>query len=113
MKFEKHVFICTNQRAPGEKKSCGEQCGLDLVKEFKRQLKEKNLKGRMRAQRSGCLDACDFGPSIVIYPEGIYYGNVHLSDVTEIVDSHLIRNKVVERLQVDFGKEETENGKFS
>ena len=101
MKFEKHIFICTNQRAAGEKKSCGEACGMELVREFKRQLKEKNLKGRMRAQRAGCLDACEYGPALVIYPEGVFY-RATVNDVTEIVDEHLIGNRIVKNLQIDF-----------
>ncbi len=106
MKFEKHIFICTNQRIDSERKSCGEECGLALVKEFKKALKDKGLKGRMRAQRSGCLDACDFGPSVVVYPEGIYYGGVQPGDVDEIVNEHLIGNRPVKRLIIDFSVEE-------
>ena len=77
---------------------------MALVKAFKKALKENNLKGEMRAQRSGCLDACDFGPSMVVYPEGVFYGGVQLSDVDEIVKEHLINNKPVERLIIDFDK---------
>src|SRR6185436_15785964 len=104
MRFEKHVFVCTNQRKEGEKKSCGEECGMELVKTFKKLLKEKGLKGNIRAQRAGCLDACDFGPSIVVYPEGIFYGGVKPEDVNEIVDEHLISNRPVNRLIIDFSK---------
>ena len=107
MKFEKHLFICTNQRAEGERKSCGEACGMQLVKAFKKQLKEKGLKGNIRAQRAGCLDACDYGPSIVVYPEGIYYGGVQPEDVAEIVEEHLINNRPVRRLQIDFSTNTT------
>jgi len=104
MKFEKHVFVCTNQRKEGERKSCGEQCGMELVKTFKKILKEKGLKGNIRAQRAGCLDACDFGPSVVVYPEGIYYGGVQPEDINEIVEEHLIANRPVKRLMIDFSK---------
>jgi (2Fe-2S) ferredoxin len=107
MKFEKHIFICTNQRAAGEKKSCGEACGMELVKEFKKQLKDQNLKGRMRAQRAGCLDACEFGPSLVIYPEGVYYGGVKPEHVHEIIHEHLINNRVVKHLLIDFNEQLT------
>ena len=100
MKFEKHVFICTNQRPEGERKSCGEACGMELVKLFKKALKDNNLKGRMRAQRAGCLDACETGPSVVVYPEGLYYGGVQPGDVQEIVQEHLIGNRPVQRLIV-------------
>ncbi len=106
MKFKKHIFICTNQRAAdSDRKSCGEECGLALVKAFKKSLVDHNLKGVMRAQRSGCLDACDFGPSMVVYPEGIYYGGVQLSDVEEIVTEHLINDRPVKRLITDFSNE--------
>jgi (2Fe-2S) ferredoxin len=105
MKFKKHIFICTNQRKDGERKSCGESCGMELVKAFKKSLKDNGLKGTMRAQRAGCLDACEFGPSVVVYPEGVFYGGVQLSDVEEIVTGHLIQDHPVERLIIDFSKQ--------
>jgi (2Fe-2S) ferredoxin len=102
MKFRKHLFICTNQRAAGEKKSCGEAHGLELVKSFKRRIKDLGLNVEIRAQRAGCIDACDFGPSMVVYPEGVFYGGVSLDDVEEIIEQHLIRDKPVERLIIQF-----------
>lgn len=98
MKYQKHLFICTNQRAEGARASCGEAHGLELVKEFKRLIKEKGLNTEMRAQRSGCLDICDFGPTVVVYPEGVWYVNVQISDVAEIVESHLENHIPVQRL---------------
>jgi (2Fe-2S) ferredoxin len=101
MKYEKHVFICANQKeAP--KKCCGEAQGLALVDAFKQSLKEKGLLPRMRAQKTGCLDVCAFGPALVVYPEGTFYGNVQLEDVEEIVERHLIGGEPVERLRLDF-----------
>ncbi len=102
MKFEKHIFICTNQRPAGEKKSCGEACGLELVKEFKKQMKDNKLNGKMRAQKTGCLDACEYGPTVVVYPEGVYYGGVTPIDVSEIVNEHLLNDRPVERLIIKF-----------
>lgn len=96
--FHKHIFICTNQRPAGERRSCGEQHGMDLVAAFKRSLKEKKLPIRVRAQRAGCLDICNFGPTLVVYPEGVFYVNVQLADVEEIIQSHIINDKPVERL---------------
>lgn len=96
--FHKHIFICTNQRTGGERKSCGEQHGMELVAAFKKSLKDKNLPIRVRAQRAGCLDICDFGPTIAVYPEGVFYVNVQLADVEEIVQSHIVGDKPVERL---------------
>ena len=104
MRFNKHIFICTNQRAPGERKSCGEAHGLELVKQFKKMIKDKGLNITIRAQKTGCLDACEFGPSLVVYPEGVFYGSVGFSDVEEIVNEHLVNNRPVERLIIDFNK---------
>ena len=101
MKFKKHVFVCTNTKeAP--KKSCGETHGLALVDEFKKELKDRGLQVEIRAQKAGCLDTCALGPSVVVYPEGIYYGNVQLSDVKEIVEEHLVADRPVERLKLPF-----------
>lgn len=101
MKYKKHVFICTNQK-PAPKKSCGEEHGLALVEAFKQALKDRGLQIDIRAQKTGCLDACAFGPALVVYPEGTYYGNVQLSDVEEIVESHLVNDQPVERLKLAF-----------
>lgn len=99
MKYKKHVFICTNQKdAP--KKCCGAERGSALVEAFKASLKEKGLSAEIRAQKAGCLDVCAFGPGLVVYPEGVFYGNVQLSDVEEIVESHLVGDKAVERLVI-------------
>ncbi|MDQ3051339.1 MAG: (2Fe-2S) ferredoxin domain-containing protein [Bacteroidota bacterium] len=102
MRFEKHVFICTNQRATSERKSCGEAHGLELVKMFKKLVKDKGLNTSIRAQKTGCLDACEFGPTLVVYPEGVFYGSIEFSDVEEIVNEHLANNRPVERLIIDF-----------
>lgn len=104
MKYQKHVFICTNQRASGERKSCGEAHGMELVKCFKKILKDKGLSSSIRAQRAGCLDVCEHGPALVVYPEGTFYGNVSVADVDEIVNEHLVNDRKVERLIIDFDK---------
>lgn len=99
LKFDKHIFICTNQRAAGsEKLSCGEAHGMELVDAFKKKLKAKSLPIKIRAQRAGCLDVCSYGPTMVVYPEGIFYVGVQLSDVDEIIEEHLIHNRPVKRL---------------
>jgi (2Fe-2S) ferredoxin len=101
MKYDKHVFICTNQRPPDAKRSCGEACGLNLVSVFKKILKEQGLNVKIRAQKAGCLDACEHGPSMVVYPEGVFYGGVTEKDVQEIIDEHLINDRPVKRLLID------------
>jgi (2Fe-2S) ferredoxin len=102
MKYRKHLFICTNQRSGSDRRSCGEAHGLELVKEFKRLIKERGLNVEIRAQRAGCMDVCELGPALVVYPEGVFYGPVALADVPEIVESHLANNVPVARLTLRF-----------
>ena len=101
MRYDHHIFICTNQKTEG-KKCCGEERGMELVKEFKRQLTAKGVQSNVRVQRSGCLDECSFGPSMVIYPQGTHYGHVQLEDVSRIIDEHLLNNKTLEDLELKF-----------
>ncbi len=67
---------------------------------MKREIKLRGLRGEVRANQSGCLDACSFGPSVVVYPEGVWYGGVSVDDVPEIIESHIINGKPVERLRI-------------
>jgi (2Fe-2S) ferredoxin len=101
MRYEKHIFICANQKLPG-KTCCGETMGLELVNKFREVLKKKGLQGVVRAQRSGCIDACSNGPALVVYPEGVYYGPVKLSDVEKIVVQHIEQGLTIEELKIQF-----------
>lgn len=98
LEYDVHIFVCTNQRTGTEKLSCGEAHGLELVGEFKKQLKDLNVGLKTRANRSGCLGICDFGPTIAIYPEGIFYVGVQKEDVKEIIESHILNKTIVDRL---------------
>ncbi|MEK6577982.1 MAG: (2Fe-2S) ferredoxin domain-containing protein [Bdellovibrionota bacterium] len=99
-KLSAHIFVCTNEREAGHPRGCCKEKGSEaLLSQFKEQLKAEGLKG-VRAQRAGCLDTCEFGPSVVIYPEGIWYGNVQPQDAAEIVASHLKNAQPVARLRI-------------
>lgn len=101
MKYDKHIFVCANQKAPG-KKCCGEAFGLEMVEKLRAKIKAKGLAINVRAQRAGCLDVCAFGPALVVYPEGVFYGSLTLDSIDAIVDQHLAQNKVVEELMLSF-----------
>lgn len=97
--FERHIFICTNKRPVGNPRGCCDPEGLgELQLAFKRKLAEKGLKSSVRANKAGCLDQCEHGPNVVVYPEGVWYGNVNFEDVAEIVESHIINGVPVARL---------------
>ncbi len=100
-RFDKHIFICENVRPEDHPRgSCGRKGGGELKKAFKTRLKQLNLNAFVRANSAGCLDACEHGPVIVIYPEQVWYENVSVEDVEEIIQTHIIGNKIVERLQI-------------
>jgi len=99
-KFEKHIFICTNQRPDGHPRGCCNPSGqAELQRAFKAKLAERGISGKkVRANKSGCLEQCEVGPTVVVYPEAVWYGGVTLADVDEIIDSHILGGKPVERL---------------
>lgn len=100
-RYEKHIFICENKRDPSDPRGCcAEKNSLVIRDLFKKRLKELGLNKKMRANGTGCLDACAFGPSIIVYPEQIWYGGVKVEDVEEIIQNHLINDKPVERLLI-------------
>jgi (2Fe-2S) ferredoxin len=101
MKYDKHIFVCTNQKAEG-KKCCGEAFGMELVNRLRARIKEENLSINIRAQRAGCLDVCAFGPAMVIYPEGVFYGALTLEHVDQIFEEHIKGGKIVSELELTF-----------
>lgn len=100
-RFEKHVFICTNQRPEGHPKGCCADCGGGEIKALlKARVKGAGLQASIRVNSAGCLDACEYGPTLVVYPEGTWYGCVQAADVDEIFRSHLKNNEPVARLLI-------------
>jgi (2Fe-2S) ferredoxin len=103
-KFEHHIFICTNQRdADHPRGSCDPTKGGDLLRTFKTSLSQHGLRCTVRANKAGCLDQCEHGPTVVIYPEAVWYGKVTSEDVNEIIEQHVVAGRVVERLQIPDG----------
>jgi len=99
-KFKHHVFICTNERDDSAARpSCGKK-GSKLKDAFKDAIKDAGLKHSVRANTSACLDQCEHGPTIVVYPEAVWYGFVKIDDVQEIVSEHLLKGNPVMRLQL-------------
>jgi (2Fe-2S) ferredoxin len=99
LRFKKHIFVCENRRPEGDPRGCcAEKGGSEIKAKFKSRLKELGLAPNIRANTSGCLDACEFGAVVVVYPEQIWYGGVTPEDVDEIIERHIKNNEPVERL---------------
>ncbi|ABC80990.1 (2Fe-2S) ferredoxin domain-containing protein [Anaeromyxobacter dehalogenans] len=101
MRFRHHVFVCENHRDPSDPRgACGNKGSEAIRAALKAEVARRGLKAQVRVNGAGCLDACAFGPSIVVYPEGVWYGHVSPADVPEIVERHLVGGTPVERLRL-------------
>jgi (2Fe-2S) ferredoxin len=99
--YDKHVFFCCNQR-DGGRECCNDKGASGLRDYAKKRVKELGLSGEggIRVNQAGCLDRCEEGPCIVVYPEGVWYTYVDEMDIDEIVDEHLRNGRVVDRLKI-------------
>ncbi|QDV35203.1 (2Fe-2S) ferredoxin domain-containing protein [Tautonia plasticadhaerens] len=99
--FSHHVFVCGNVRDPGHRRgSCDPSGDGDLRDAFKKALKRAGLSRTSRANHAGCLDQCEHGPVVVIYPQGIWYGGVTEQDVPRIVSETLVGGKILDDLLI-------------
>src|SRR4051812_5790703 len=98
--FQAHVFVCCNRRPDGHPRgSCAARGSEKLRDYMKVRAKELGLKG-VRVNQAGCLDRCEFGPTMVIYPEGVWYRPETPADVDEILTAHLVAGGRVKRLML-------------
>ena len=99
--FTSHIFICCNRREPGHSRGCCNPDGSDSLRNlFKASVKRHGLGPEVRANQSGCLDQCELGPTVVIYPQGIWYGGVQPADVERIIEETVIGGRVLEDLLI-------------
>jgi (2Fe-2S) ferredoxin len=97
--YERHIFFCQNQRENGDA-ACANHAAQAAFEHCKSRVKAQRLNGpgAVRVNKAGCLDRCAGGPVAVVYPEAVWYTYVDLHDIDEIVDSHLGRGQIVQRL---------------
>lgn len=99
--YQHHVFFCINQRDDG-RACCADKDSQAMRDYAKQRIKALKLSapGRCRINNAGCMDRCDLGPVIAVYPEGVWYTYVDKEDVDEIIDEHLVHGRIVERLKI-------------
>lgn len=101
MYYQRHVFFCTNHRDDGS--PCCQNHDAERMRAYaKKRIKELGLAGpgKVRINRAGCMDRCSEGPTVVIYPEGVWYTYADEDDVEEIIQEHVVNGRVVERLKI-------------
>lgn len=100
--YEHHVFFCLNQRKPGERTCCADKGAQAAQEHAKKRIKQLDLAspGKVRINKAGCLERCEEGPVVVIYPQGTWYTYVDNQDIDEIIDSHIVGGKIVDRLKI-------------
>ena len=96
---KKHVFVCINCRN-SLKKSCGDQ-GLSIRTKLVALLTSSDQKDNIRINKSGCLDLCESGPAMVVYPNKIWYKNVSIDDCEEIFTKTILKDEIIDRLFLD------------
>ncbi len=98
---EKHIFVCTHTRPSDHPKgSCSARGSGELVDSFAEEFEERKLWGRFKLNTSSCFGACEHGPIVLVYPEGVMYQKVQAKDVNMIIDEHLLGGKPVEALKI-------------
>jgi (2Fe-2S) ferredoxin len=86
----------------GERTCCADKGAQAAQKHAKKRIKQLGLSapGKVRINKAGCLERCEEGPVVVIYPQGTWYTYVDNEDIDEIIDSHIVGGKVVDRLKI-------------
>ena len=111
--YERHIFFCCNQREGTERTEdvgiprtemvLGKHSGRHALKQRVKELglaEGTEKRGRLRVNQAGCLDRCEEGPCVVVYPEAVWYTYVDRADIDEIVEEHLRNGRIVERLRI-------------
>ena len=104
-RFRKHIFICNNKRSEDDPRgSCSEKNSGSLIDYAKKRIHELGLKGEIRVNKAGCLDACAYGPAMVIYPDDTWYSPKTKNDIEIILEKNIQSDKRAEELVIDYRK---------
>ncbi|SPF46185.1 thioredoxin-like 2Fe-2S ferredoxin (nif operon-associated) [Candidatus Desulfosporosinus infrequens] len=96
-----HVFVCSSSKINGQQKGyCFSKDGVGIVQAFLEEIEARDLTSEVMVTNTGCLGICTSGPNVVVYPEGVWYKEVTVDDVSEIVESHFENGEIVERLEI-------------
>lgn len=106
--YHKHVFICENIRDDtDERGSCGQKGSSNFRETLKNEIKQRGFNRKIRINKAGCLGSCKQGISMVIYPQGIWYGKLTIADIPEIIEKTLLKDEIIQRLSMPFMKKKS------
>jgi (2Fe-2S) ferredoxin len=101
-KFTSHIFICCNRRSSDHPRGSCDQAGYEKLRSaFKAEIAKRGLKPAVRANKAGCLDQCELGPIVVIYPQQIWYGGVTEKDVSRIIQKTVVEGNILDDLLIE------------
>lgn len=96
-----HIFVCTSCRTNGTVKGmCAQRDGVKIIESFMQEIEDRDLSGDCMVTNTGCFGICSRGPIAVVYPEGVWYGNLTPEAVEKIVESHLENGKIVDEFKI-------------
>jgi (2Fe-2S) ferredoxin len=99
--YRRHVFVCLNTRDAEDPRGCCADRGSEAIYAVLREGAAKAKLKDVRINRAGCLDHCASGPSVVTYPEGVWYRVPTVDDAKRIVESHIINGRIVTDLLME------------
>ena len=86
--YKRAIFVCTNIRED-DRPSCGHRGALEICERLKDEVKKRGLKGKVRAMKSGCMDFCEAGPNVMVFPEAVWHSHVSADDVPALIETYL------------------------
>ncbi len=100
--YQYHVFFCTNSRDDPNKSACQQYNAQAMRDYMKAKTKALGIACQygVRINTAGCLNRCELGPVIVVYPQGVWYSYIDEEDIDEIIEQHLLKHQIVDRLQL-------------
>jgi len=87
--YKRVVYVCTNVREEDGRPACGLRGSEEICARLKEEVKKRGLKGKIRAMKSGCMDFCEVGPNVMVFPDGVFHSGVTLEDVPALADKYL------------------------
>ena len=95
--FRYHVYAC-QQEKPGNAPCCAGRGSAQVLEALRRELAAQGLSAEVQVTTSGSIGLCERGPNLIVYPEGVWYAGVQVTDVAELVREHFVNGRPLERL---------------